>query len=78
MGGLALAGAISGMGQGLERGLQQMQGGLIQYGLQDADRQFQSAKLKQQLDHAERMQQASIGAASAENEKNRALQTTFH
>jgi len=78
MGALALAGSISGMGQGLERGLQQMQGGLIQQGLADADRAFQSEKLKLQMEHAERLQQSSISAASGENEKNRALQTTLH
>lgn len=78
MASLALAGALSGMGQGLERGLQQLQGGLVQYGLQDADRQFQSEKLKLQMEHAERLQQGSIGAAAAENEKNRALQSALH
>jgi hypothetical protein len=77
MGALALAGSISGMGQGLERGLQQTQSGLIQYGLQDADRQFQSEKLKLQMEHAERLQQASTAAAAGENEKNRALQTSL-
>lgn len=78
MGALALAGMVSGMGQGLERGLQQTQSGLIQYGLQDADRQFQSEKLKLQMEHAERLQQASIGAAASENAKNRDLQSTLH
>lgn len=78
MGALGLAGAISGMGQGVERGLQQMQSGFIQQGLQDADRQFQSEKLKLQMEHAERLQQASIGAAAGENAKNRELQTTLH
>lgn len=78
MGALALAGMVSGMGQGIERGLQQTQAGLIQYGLQDADRQFQSEKLKLQMEHAERLQQASIGAAAGENAKNRELQSTLH
>lgn len=78
MGALALAGMVSGAGQGLERGLQQTQAGLIQYGLQDADRQFQSEKLKLQMEHAERLQQASIGAAASENAKNRELQSTLH
>jgi len=78
MGKLALAGAVSGMGQGLERGLQQVQGGLIQYGLQDADRQFQSEKLKLQMEHAERLQQSSIQAAAGEAQKGRELQTTLH
>lgn len=78
MGSLALAGAVSGMGQGLERGLQQLQGGLIQQGLQEADRSFQSEKLKLQMEHAERLQKGSIEAAAGENEKNRALQTTLH
>lgn len=71
MGKLGLAGAISGMGQGLERGLQQMQGGFIQQGLQDADRQFQSEKLKLQMEHAERLQLGSIGAAAEQNRLNR-------
>jgi chromosome segregation ATPase len=77
MGALALAGMVSGMGQGLERGLQQTQSGLIQYGLQDADRQFQSEKLKLQMEHAERLQQASTAAAAGENEKNRSLQVSL-
>lgn len=77
MGALGLAGAISGMGQGIERGLQQMQSGFIQQGLHDADRAFQSEKLKLQMEHAERLQQASTAAAAGENEKNRALQTSL-
>lgn len=78
MGALGLAGAISGMGQGVERGLQQMQSGFIQQGLQDADRQFQSEKLKLQMEHAERLQQGSIGAAAEQNRLNREQAVTLH
>lgn len=62
MGGLALAGAISGMGQGLERGLQQITGGLIQQGLSDADRKFQSEKLALQMEQAERLNAATLAS----------------
>lgn len=74
---LGLAGMISGMGQGLERGLQQMQSGFIQQGLQDADRAFQSEKLKLQMEHAERLQLGSIGAAAEQNRLNREQAVTL-
>lgn len=76
--GLGLAGAISGMGHGLERGLQQMQGGLIQYGLGEADRKFQSEKLQLQMQHAERLQDRSQAAAAKENQLTRDQQVALH
>ncbi len=71
MANLGLAGAISGMGQGLERGLQQIQGGLIQHGLQESDRKFQSEKLKLQMDHATKLQEGTIAANREEGKATR-------
>lgn len=46
--GLRAAGLISGLGQGLGEGLKQMQAGIIQQGLQSADREWQTRKLDEQ------------------------------
>ena len=82
---LRWAGSISGMGQGLERGLSQMQTGVTHMGLQEErfkqdqvargeDRAFQTEKLKEQLSHAERLQGESLAAQSGEKGKDRAQQ----
>lgn len=46
--GLGVAGIISGFGNGLGRGLEQMQAGIIQQGLQTSDREWQTRKLQEQ------------------------------
>lgn len=48
MGSLGLAGIISGFGNGAGRGLEQMQSGIIQQGLQSSDREWQMRKLQEQ------------------------------
>jgi hypothetical protein len=55
MGNLAAAGIVSGLGQGLQQGLAQLNSGIIQYGLHSEDRKFQEAKLKEQMAHAEKL-----------------------
>lgn len=77
MGGLALAGAISGMGQGLERGLSQLQGGIIQQGLLEASQEFQERKLREQLDHVDKRAERDIAARGAEADKSRAHAETM-
>ena len=72
MGLLQTAGIVSGMGAGLQRGLETMQSGIIQQGLTDADRKFQSEKLQLQMDHAERLQRGTIAAHADEGDKTRA------
>jgi len=59
------------MGAGLQRGLETMQSGIIQQGLTDADRKFQSEKLQLQMDHAERLQRGTIAAHAEEGDKTR-------
>jgi len=56
MGLLQTAAIVSGGGQGLQRGFEQLQTGLMQRGLQAEDRAFQTEKLKQQMAHAEALQ----------------------
>lgn len=48
MSGLGLAGIISGFGNGMGRGLEQMQAGIIQQGLQTSDREWQTRKMQEQ------------------------------
>ena len=55
MGILQTAGIVSGFGAGLSEGLKRMQTGITYWGLQQADREFQAEKLKEQLAHAERL-----------------------
>lgn len=68
--GLGLAGAISGMGQGLGQGLQTLNSGLVQMGVNQSlaknDREFQMEKLKLQQDFERGMQSTKI-AADKEN-----------
>lgn len=59
MGLLQLAGAVGGMGTGLGKGLEQMNQGIITSGLQQDERKFADEKLKQQMAHAESLQQIS-------------------
>jgi len=73
---LGLAGAISGMGQGLERGLQTVQSGIVQQGLHEADQKFQTEKLKLQMGHADKLQKSSQDFTAGENLQNRQFQTT--
>lgn len=75
MGLLQTAGVVSGMGAGLSEGLKQMQTGLTHWGLQEEDRKFQSEKLAQQMQHAERLQDKQISAQSAEGDKTREAHT---
>lgn len=51
MGKLAMAGVISGMGQGLDRGVLNMQSGIIQQGLMEQRQQWEAERLKQTFAH---------------------------
>jgi hypothetical protein len=56
MGNLALAGAISGMGEGLGRGLFAMEQGFIQQGLMQEREKLEQARLDKTFAHAEGME----------------------
>lgn len=71
--GLATAGIISGLGHGLGRGLEQMQAGIIQQGIQqdrfqhddaaaNVEREFQTQKMLKQQEHERGMHQEKMGA----------------
>ena len=67
---LGLAGAISGMGQGLGQGLQTLNSGLVQMGVQQSlaknDKEFQMEKLRIQMEHENQMTDRKI-AGDKEN-----------
>lgn len=64
--GLGLAGMVSGLGQGLQQGLQTMNSGIVQMGvqstLQGEDRAFQMKKLELQQQFERGMQKEKMGA----------------
>lgn len=92
MGKLAFAGAIGGMGQGLQQGLINMQSGIIQSGLQDerfkqaeqladADRTFQMSKLRDQQGHELRLKQGDYAETRARDQEKMGadiLKQTIH
>lgn len=67
---LGLAGAISGMGQNLNQGLQTMNSGIVQMGIQQSlaknDKEFQMEKLRMQMEHENQMTDRKI-AGDKEN-----------
>lgn len=64
--GLGFAGAISGMGQNLNQGLQTLNSGLVQMGVNQSlaknDREFQLEKLKLQMEHESQLQKEKMAA----------------
>lgn len=67
--GLGLAGAISGMGQGLGQGLQTLNSGLVLMGVRQSlaknDKEFQMEKLRIQMDHENAMTDRKIAGDKA-------------
>lgn len=78
MGLLALAGSISGMGQGLQHGLAQMQAGIQQAGLAQEDRDFQMKKLQMQQDFEGQREQRGYTHAETLAKQNQDFQTDLH
>lgn len=78
MGLLAAAGALGGMGQGLQHGLQSMQSAFIQHGLQQEDRDFQMKKLQQQQDWEGQREQRGYAHAEQLQKQNQDFQTGLH
>jgi hypothetical protein len=78
MGLLALGGAISGMGQGLQHGLQQMQSGIQQAGLMKEDRDFQMKKLELQQTFESQREQRGYTHAETLAKQNQDFQTGLH
>lgn len=65
MSGLALAGAISGMGQGLQQGLVNMQQGFIQSGLLKERDEMENKRMLLTFEHAEKLQAGKIASEQA-------------
>lgn len=78
MGLLALGGAISGMGQGLQQGLRTMQAGITQSGLAQEDRDFQMKKLQLQQDFEGQREQRGYAHSEKLQEQNQTFQTNLH
>jgi hypothetical protein len=69
--GLALAGALSGMGEGLGRGLFAMEQGFIQQGLMQEREKLEQARLEKTFAHTERM--ADIAESRAAGREQRQM-----
>lgn len=65
MSGLALAGAISGMGQGLQQGLVNMQQGFIQSGLLKERDEMENKRMLLTFEHQEKLQTEKIASDRA-------------
>lgn len=65
MSGLALAGAISGMGQGLQQGLANMQQGFIQSGLLKERDEMENKRMQLTFEHQEKLQTEKIASDRA-------------
>lgn len=78
MGLLALGGAISGMGQGLQQGLHTMQTGIQQAGLMQDDRDFQMKKLQVQQDFENQREQRGYTHAETLAKQNQDFQAGLH
>lgn len=65
MSGLALAGALSGMGQGLQQGLVNMQNGFIQSGLLKERDEMENKRLQLTFEHQEKLQTEKIASDRA-------------
>lgn len=78
MGVLQLAGVVSGAGEGMGRGLQQLNSGIIQQGLQESSQQFAAEKLKLQMEHAERLQALDTASRKEEGAATRAQALALH
>lgn len=76
MGLLALGGAISGMGQGLQQGLHSMQTAIQQHGLQQEDRDFQMKKLQIQQDFESQREQRGYQHTEQMAKQNQDFLTT--
>ena len=75
---LGLAGAISGMGQQLGQGLQTLNSGIVQMGVQGSlaknDKEFQMDKLRMQMEHENQMTDRKIAGDKANTEAQIAAQ----
>jgi len=69
MGSLALAGAISGMGEGLGRGLFAMEQGFIQQGLMQEREKLEQARLEKTFAHTERMADIAENRAAGREQR---------
>lgn len=69
MSGLALAGALSGMGQGLQQGLVNMQQGFIQSGLLKERDEMENKRLRLTFEHQEKLQTEKIASDRAIHEE---------
>lgn len=78
MGLLALGGAISGMGQGLQQGLHTLQAGIQQAGLSAEDRAFQLEKLKAQQEFEGQREQRGYEHTEKMADQNQKFQTELH
>lgn len=87
--GLALAGAIGGLGQGLQQGLINMQSGIIQSGLQDerfkrdaqaadTDRTFQMSKQAKQQEFEKDLKEKDYAEARARNQEKMGTDILLH
>lgn len=87
--GLKLAGIISGFGNGMGRGLEQMQAGIIQQGLMSqrfahddaavaGERDYQTRKLEEQRTWEMKVKQGDQTFTGGENQKNRDAQSALH
>jgi len=65
MSGLALAGALSGMGQGLQQGLVNMQNGFIQSGLLKERDEMEDKRMRLTFEHQEKLQTEKIASDRA-------------
>jgi hypothetical protein len=89
MGKLALAGIISGMGNGLSRGLENMQSGIIQEGLMNrrfehddaaanVEREFQMRKMRDQQAHETAIQKGNQDFTAGQNQQKMGADIALH